>query len=478
MKTFTFRISELHFTRLMAHLFPGDDDEHGAVIVAGICESENGIRLLARDVFLAKDGIDYVPGKHGYRALTADFVARVSNNCAQERLCYFAVHCHGGNDSVEFSTADLNSHARGYPALLDITNDGPVGALVFARNAVAGNIWTRNGVFPLESLTVVGPNIQRLYPSRLKTPPALNPIYDRQAKIFGAAGQALLAQSKVGIIGLGGAGSLINEWLAHLGVGEIVGIDFEKLEPTNQPRVVGSRPRDAQVYLSTSRWKPLQRLGQLLAKYKVDVARRTAKRANPTVRYKAIAGNVTQRDVALLLKDVDYLFLCADSAQSRLVFNALVHQYLLPGVQVGSKVPANKTSGSVGEIFTASRPVFPCEGGGCLLCNDLISSAKLQEEALSERERRQQAYVEEDSITAPSVITLNALACAPAVNDFLMGFFGLIQEHARTGYIMQFCRSREWRSVECRAEETCLHCGKTKPSVLARGDRANLPCKN
>jgi hypothetical protein len=155
MKGFTFRISETLFEQLMGHLFPGDDEEHGAIIAAGHCESNREVRLLAREIFVAKDGIDYVPGKRGYRALTADFIARVSHHCAQSNLCYFAVHCHGGDDFVDFSPTDVASHRRGYPALLDITEGGPVGALVFARNAVAGRIWTASGVFPLESLTVL-----------------------------------------------------------------------------------------------------------------------------------------------------------------------------------------------------------------------------------------------------------------------------------------------------------------------------------
>jgi hypothetical protein len=46
---------------------------------------------------------------------------------------------------VGFSRVDLASHKRGYPALLDITNGEPVGALVFAQNAVAGSVWTRDG---------------------------------------------------------------------------------------------------------------------------------------------------------------------------------------------------------------------------------------------------------------------------------------------------------------------------------------------
>ncbi|ODU24925.1 MAG: hypothetical protein ABS95_01335, partial [Verrucomicrobia bacterium SCN 57-15] len=394
MKAFTFRISETLFEQLMSHLFPGDSDEHGAVITAGISESEREVRLLAREVFLAKDGVDYVPGKRGYRMLTADFVARVSHHCAQENLCYFAVHCHGGDDFVDFSPTDVESHRRGYPALVDITKGGPVGALVFAQNAVAGSIWTTHGVFPLEGLTVIGQNIRRLYPSPAKSPIAVNPLYHRQSLIFGAAGQELLKRTKVGIIGLGGAGSLLNEWLAHLGVGEIVGIDFDKIESSNQPRVVGSSPSDAQVSFSTMKWSAMRRLGRYLAKFKVKVAERVAKRANPRIRYHAVIDDITRRDAALLLKDADFIFLCADSAQARLLFNALVHQYQIPGIQVGSKVPVDKETGEIGEIFAVSRPVLPYAAGGCLLCNSLISAAKLQQEALTEQERGRQAYVD------------------------------------------------------------------------------------
>lgn len=478
MKKFTFRISETLSEQLMSHLFPGDDDEHGAVIAAGICESSREVRLLAREVFLAEDGVDYVAGKRGYRMLTADFVARVSHHCAQENLCYFAVHCHGGDDFVDFSPTDVESHRRGYPALLDITGGGPVGALVFARNAVAGSIWTVDGMFPLESLTVVGQNIRRLYPSPQKSPIAVNPLYHRQSLIFGAAGQEILRRTKVGIIGLGGAGSLLNEWLAHLGIGEIVGIDFDKVEPSNQPRVVGSRPRDAQVLLSTASWSAMRKLGRCLARHKVKVAERVAKSANPKVRYHAVIDDITRCEAALLLKDADVIFLCADSAQARLVFNALVHQYLIPGIQVGSKVPVDKETGEIGEIFAVSRPVLPLAGGGCLLCNELISAAKLQEEALTEQERRRQAYVDDDLVFAPSVITLNAVAAAQVANDFLLGYFGLFNRSVRRGYAMYFCRDRHWTSVDCKSTPTCLHCGCSAMSVLARGDRANLPCRN
>lgn len=477
MKPYTLRISSDLYRRLAAHLFPGDGDEHGAVLTAGLCTTDRGVRLLARDLFIARDGIDYVPGRHGYRALTTDFIMRVSDYCVRNNLCYLAVHCHGGDDYVDFSPTDLESHRRGYPALVDILNGGPMGALVFAHNAAAGQIWSRDGISPLDSVVIVGANHRRLFPS----PPAVvgsgEGRYHRQSLLFGDAGQQILRGSKVGIIGLGGAGSLINQWAAHLGIGEIVGIDFDKLTPTNRPRVVGSTDRDAMAWLANSPQGWLRRLAWRFARYKVDIAARVARQAQPGIRYRALVGDVTDEAVARELRDLDYLFLCADSHQSRHVFNTLVHQYLIPGVQMGVKVPVERDTGIVGDVFAINRPVLPEKEGGCLWCNEVISPVRLQEEALSAEERAAQKYVEDSAVAAPSVITLNATACALAANDFLLGYFGLLQANARRGYAVNFVRDRTTRSIECRADEICPTCGTGSPSAYAMGDRAGLPCR-
>ncbi len=353
------------FEKLYQHLFPGDKDEHGAVIAAGIVETSCGIRLLAREVFLAHDRIDYVVGTRGYRALTARFVAEVSGYCSAQNLCYLAVHCHGGQDEVCFSADDMASHERGYPALLDITRGGPVGALVFAENAVAGDIWIQSGRFPLNHMTIIGSRVRRLYPTPQPRPRSADPVYDRHARMFDDVGQDILSNLKVGIIGLGGGGSLLNEWLSYLGVGHIVAIDFDRMELTNRPRVVGSNPWDAMEWLVRRRNPWLQKLGKRFSRYKVHVARRVAKQANPSIHYQAIIGNVVDEAIARHLVDADYIFLATDTIQSRLIFNSLVHQYLIPGVQIGAKVPVDKTTGQVGSIFTVTRPVLPFAGGGC-----------------------------------------------------------------------------------------------------------------
>ena len=472
-----FRIDAPQFEKLFNHLFPGDGDEHGAVIIAGIVETSRGTRLLTREVILARDGIDYVPGQRGYRALTARFVAEISGHCAKENLCYIAVHCHGGKDEVSFSADDMASHERGYPALLDITRGGPVGALVFAKNAVAGDIWTPRGRYQLDHMTIIGTNIRRLYPSPRKYSPIANPIYDRHSRLFGNVGQEIFSNLKVGIIGLGGGGSLINEWLSRLGVGNIVAIDFDRVELTNLPRVIGSTHWDAMTWLTKSGIPWLEKLGKKFSTYKVHIARRVAKQANPSIHYDAIVGNIVDEATAKLLVDADFIFLAADSMQSRLVFNALVHQYLIPGMQIGAKVPVDKQTKQVGDIFTATRPVLPYAYGGCLHCHELIPPGRLQQETLSEEERRNQQYVEDENIAQPSVITLNVKSAEQAVNDFMMMFTGLHKPEVKLWHQLRFVRERTIVNVEPRANKNCLDCSNSERSRRGRGEHYRLPCR-
>lgn len=91
------------YERLQRHLFPGDGDEHGAVIRAGLAHAGGGMRLLAREVHLARDGHDFVAGKRGYKMFRAEFVRDHIVACRAERLVYLNVHNHGGTSRVAFS---------------------------------------------------------------------------------------------------------------------------------------------------------------------------------------------------------------------------------------------------------------------------------------------------------------------------------------------------------------------------------------
>ena len=439
-------------TGLMEHLFRRDGTEHGAVIGAAVLETDRGCRLIARRLFRAVDGVDYVPGQRGYRMLTANFVRRCVLECADASLAYLAVHNHPGTDQVAFSSDDMASHRRGYPALLDILDGPPVGALVFARRAVAGDIWmsSRRQV-ALDCAVVAGHTHQVLtaFPQR---PENSDSRYDRQVRLFGERGQEILASQKVGVVGAGGAGSLINEYLARLGVGHLVVVDFDRLDPTNFPRVVGAKQRDL---LSKRLSGFLKRLPWSRNALKVDIAKRVARHANPRVQFEAINGDVTESSVVERLVDCDAIFLAADSMQARLVVNALCHQYLIPVWQVGTKVQVNNATGLVDDVFSVVRELVP--GESCLWCNQLVNPSRLAEEAVSSEQRAAQRYVEE--VPAPSVITLNAVATAHAVNEYLFAVTNL-QDVAGQGVEWVKYRPRDNKAaIEIpRHEPTCPEC--------------------
>lgn len=454
----TLHLPQTLYEELMQHLYPGDGDEHAAVIEAGFSRTPIGYRLLARNLFLAKHGEDYGVGKRGHRALSARFIHPRITRCRDRRLVYLAVHNHGGTDRVGFSDVDYASHERGYPALLDIARGMPVGALVFAKNAVEADIWFPDGTrSALRHSVVLGAALQRLWPE----PPRygnveLEGLYHRQVLLFGKVGQARLSRAKVGIIGLGGIGSLVNEYLARLGVGHLVLIDPEFISQSNFSRVVGAAATDL---TANAR--------------KVEIAKRVARQANPRAQVDAIASDIVLSDIALRLVDCDFIFLAADTMRARLVFNALVQQYFVPGVQLGAKVRPDEISGEVFSAYSVTRQVRP--GQGCLLCNQLINPTKLADEWKTDAEREDQHYG--TNAPNPSVITLNAVSASNAVNDFLFNFLGLHDARStRALYERHDHLSGAHERIQPREDTLCPECSTQDGSRFGMGDALRLPC--
>lgn len=457
------------WAELEDHLFPGDLEEHGAVMTAGIVRTERGTRLLARELFLAQDGTEFVPSPSAHRRLTAEFVNKRIRHCRDQQLAYLAIHNHGGSGSVAFSSVDLRSHERGYPALLDIVRGQSVGALVIARGAIAGDIWTPDGHRREVGETIIlERNLRRLHPRAAAAPAAHREIDDRQLRIYGTSGQALLGRLKVGVIGAGGVGLPVSMKLARLGVGHIVSVDPDRVEASNLPRLPESTRADAMTLLDADRrprW--IRSIGRQLATPKVKLAKRAARRARKDIVFDAIHGDVSDPVITRQLVDCDYLFLAADSHTARALFNQFVHQYLIPGVQIGSKVEFTP-DGRLCGIYSLVRPVTP--DAGCLWCNGLISPARITDESLSDDTREAQRYVPEDDASAPSVGTLNAIGVAQATNHFMLAATGMLRDSPTAGDFRRFDALTERTITEIpRKDPACIECGVRAPSVRARG---------
>jgi molybdopterin/thiamine biosynthesis adenylyltransferase len=256
---------------------------------------------------------------------------------------------------------------------------------------------------------------------------------------------------EVAVIGAGGGGSMIVEQLAHLGVGAITVVDYDTVEAVNLSRVVGSTTAD-------------------VGRKKVDVLTRLVRAVDPDCEYQPFDGNITDLAIAAAVLESDFIFLATDTITSRLVFNAIVHRYLIPGIQIGARVEVG-TDGEVDQIYVAVRPVFPSHG--CLQCNSLIDPLRLQAESRTDEERRAQNYINEPEVIDPAVVSLNGIAASHAVNTMLFAATGLA-DPALLDHKLIFPSSGELMSVQPRTDSSCAFCGSHRESHYARGGPAEL----
>jgi hypothetical protein len=200
------------------------------------------------------------------------------------------------------------------------------------------------------------------------------------------------------------------------------------------------------------------------------------RRARRDITIDALHRDVSLTATAQHLVDSDYLFLAADSHLARAVFNAIVHQYLIPGVQVGSKVEI-QPDGHVGGIYSVVRPVTPDHG--CLWCNELISAARVNDESLPDAVREAQRYIPTDDAPAPSIGTLNEIGVAQATNHFMLAVTGLLTDSDTAGDYRRFETRAERAVTEIpRKDEACPECSLASASIRARGDRIALPTRS
>jgi ThiF family len=315
-------------------------------------------------------------------------------------------------------------------------------------------------------------NLLRLRPEPAAPTAGSDPYYDRQSRLFGPAGQAVLSKMRVAVIGLGGIGSILVELLGRLGVGHLVLIDPDKIDPTNLHRLPAARRLDAMTWLRRDGAPAFaKRLGEALSTPKTRLAARNIRRANRTTKVTKLRCDVADPRAVAALTQVDWIFLAADTNTARHVTNAVIQQYLMPGIQVGVSIPV-ATDGQVGEVHVAIRPLLP--GTACQWCQELIDPSELALEAQPDYVREQARYV--NDLPSPAVMTLNTIAAGEAANYFMFSSVALHTDEADLDARTHFPRTRERDRQGAAGRLRCRWCSPAHGSALALGDaRLVLP---
>ena len=186
----------------------------------------------------------------------------------------------------------------------------------------------------------------------------------------------------------------------------------------------------------------------------MSIAKRLILSIDPDVAVNAIDGDVVRGDVHRALLDCDFVFIAADTAEARLVCNAISHQFFIPMTQVGTKIVVD-ADGSLTRVFGVVRQVRP--GSGCLWCNGLIDRAALADAAKPQARRNGENYGVQSS--NPAVVTFNSEVAGRALNDFTMAYAStLIPLDRGFDYsILDFITGTR-EDVLARRDNTCPFC--------------------
>jgi len=273
-----------------------------------------------------------------------------------------------------------------------------------------------------------------------------NQAYDRQVRAFGEAGQKRLRTMRVGIVGLGGTGSIVLEQLAHLGVGDFMLVDADVVERTNLNRLVGATEAE-------------------ISKPKVEVAAALAKRINSKAHVETVHDSVLLARVAERLVDIDFLFVCTDSHGSRAVLNQFAYQYLVPTIDMGVVIDAPDSK--IRQIAGRTQMLAP--GLGCLVCGKILNPEKVRVDLLTDFERASDPYINGANEPAPAVISLNATMASMSVTMFLSAAIGI---PSRPRYINYDGITGKVRPAEASRHPKCIDC--SFPRGLARANEWQL----
>jgi len=386
-------------------------------------------------------------------------MAPVICQAVDENLGIVIFHAHQHEGIPQLSRDDRASADQLLPVFRQRVPTRPHGSIVLSRTNAGGVVLMPGEEQPRTAITVrwYGASISKWGREEPNGARPVHPIFQRQALVFGGPGQDILQHAKVAVVGLGGGGSHVVQQLAHMGIGEIIGVDADRAERTNQHRLIG--------------W---DRLWTWVRRRKVDLMRYLVWRIGTGSRFRSIFAKVPDPLAVEALKEADVIVGCLDNLHARLDLQDLAWRFLIPYVDIGVSIrPVEDVQDNGPRVAIGGNIITLIPGGFCLWCCGFLSDEKLA----GELNGPNRGYFRGREGEA-QVVSLNGLVASQAVSEVLQlltGFAGTGIRHAdvvvdpdgtdQRGFKKLNGTSGTLQEWGASQRSTCTHCSGT----LARG---------
>jgi molybdopterin-synthase adenylyltransferase len=416
--------------------------ETSAFVLAYPVTTPAGHRLLVRRILRVPPEAYEERTPHSIR-ISPTFVAFALKAARIESLSVVLIHTHPFKGDVVASEVDLRGESLLLPVLRRRVPNVPHCRLIFGRDGFDSALLGLSTQQPLV-IQDAGSLLSILENSRNDIS---QDVFDRQIRAFGLEGQSRLATLSVGIVGLGGVGSIVAQQLAHLGVSYFTLIDPDLLETSNLNRVVGGRAVD-------------------VGRPKVNVAADVIRQTRPSSSVREIQADVLLSRTARELLDTDVVFCCTDSQGSRALLTQMAYQYFLPVFDMGVRIEVVESK--VEQITGRVQMLAP--GISCLVCQNLLDPEAVRRDFLSASQRAADPYIVGATVPQPAVMSLNGTVASLGVTMFLAAVAGI---PLRSRHQVVRFESGVVRSIVSEPDPRCVICSNI--GAFGRGDAWHLP---
>lgn len=382
---------------LRDHLFPGDGKEAAAILV---CTRDQGRRLkyLVRSVVpVPYDACHREPDRLTWPTQVLDeWIEQIDD------VGLVLVHSHPSG-YPEFSplddASDLALMPYLYPyALTDAPWNGT--AIMLPDGAIRARLYARDMTpQPIDLVAIHGEEIKLCWHHDQPAPPILP---------FSEGMRTELARVSVAIVGISGTGSLVAEMLLRMGVGELIVIDHDRVEPKNLNRILNTTADDA-----------------IRGRLKVDVFKEAASLSHPSTRVIAVPERIGTWPAIRAAADADILFSCVDTVDGRHIADRLSTSMLQPLFDVGVSIPVFHPRGQMKIASISGRIDFIQPGRSTLLDRRVYSPEQLAAEDLRLQnpeafaQQVKEGYMPGSHEEAPAVISVNMRAASMVVQELV-----------------------------------------------------------
>ncbi len=248
----------------------------------------------------------------------------------------------------------------------------------------------------------------------------------RRQSFLGKGSDSILENCTAAFIGLGGGGGHLVQQCAHLGLGNFLLVDPDRVEESNLNRLVGATAKDA--------------ANRVL---KALVANRLIKRINPHATVQVVSQK--WQECHALLRGCDVIFGSVDTYRERFELEITARRYLIPYIDVGMDVH------SVGErFFVSGQVILSMPGALCMRCLGFLRDDLLAREAENYGAAGDR----------PQVVWANGILASAAVGVFTQLITPWHANHSTTVYLEYEGNTQTLASssrLECMKDRRCSH---------------------